>query len=184
MRKRVKTGLAFLLMVLAAVFMLAGCSAVSSGQGQTESAAAQDSVRQEEIYTESAPAAEQTQADTIAGQSGQISEDGSYTSRDDVALYIHTYGHLPDNFITKKEAQKAGWDSQEGNLQDVLPGMSIVVDRFGNYEGALPEEDGRKYFECDIDYQGGYRSSKRIVYSNDGLVFYTEDHYKNFEQLY
>ena len=102
MRKRVKTGLAFLLMVLAAVFMLAGCSAVSSGQGQTESAAAQDSVRQEEIYTEAAPAAEQTQADTIAGQSGQISEDGSYTSRDDVALYIHTYGHLPDNFITKK----------------------------------------------------------------------------------
>jgi len=55
---------------------------------------------------------------------------------------------------------------------------------FGNYEGNLPRASGRRYFECDIDYDGGYRGPKRLIYSNDGLVFYTEDHYKTFEQLY
>ncbi len=113
-----------------------------------------------------------------------IDENGTYTSKEEVALYLHTYGRLPDNYLTKKEAQALGWDNKKGNLQDVAPGMSIGGDRFGNYEGLLPEADKRKYFECDIDYEGGYRGSERIIYSNDGLIFYTEDHYKTFEQLY
>ena len=77
-----------------------------------------------------------------------------------------------------------GWDSSKGNLSDILPGMSIGGSAFGNYEGALPRANGRRYFECDIDYDGGYRGAKRLVYSNDGLVFYTEDHYNTFEQIY
>lgn len=113
-----------------------------------------------------------------------VTETGNYTSKDEVALYIHTYGKLPSNYITKQEAEKRGWDSQEGNLSDVLPGLSIGGSSYGNYEELLPKADGRKYYECDIDYSGGYRNAKRIVYSNDGLVFYTEDHYKTFEQLY
>ena len=113
-----------------------------------------------------------------------LAEDGQYTSPEDVAEYLHFYGHLPDNFITKNEARDLGWDSQDGNLDQVAPGMSIGGDSFGNREGLLPKADGRKYYECDVNYEGGYRGGERIVYSNDGLIFYTDDHYKSFEQLY
>lgn len=113
-----------------------------------------------------------------------VDESGVYTSKEEVALYIHLYGHLPGNYITKKQAEKLGWDSSTGNLWDVAPGMSIGGSRFGNYEGALPDKKGRTYYECDIDYDGGYRGAKRIIYSDDGLIFYTEDHYKTFEELY
>lgn len=130
---------------------------------------------------------ESTQDSTVeAGENGSINveENGNYTSKDDVALYIHTYGKLPLNYITKAKAQEMGWDPEKGNLSDVLPGMSIGGSAFGNYEGNLPRATGRRYFECDIDYEGGYRGAKRLMYSNDGLVFYKEDHYKTFEQLY
>ena len=113
-----------------------------------------------------------------------VTEDGFYTSCEEVALYIHQFGHLPGNYITKQEAQKLGWVSSEGNLGKVAPGKSIGGDRFGNYEGTLPEKDGRQYRECDIDFDGTYRGAKRIVFSNDGLVYYTEDHYKTFTLLY
>ncbi len=113
-----------------------------------------------------------------------VEEDGEYTGKEEVALYIHLYGHLPDNYITKREAEDLGWVSREGNLYEVAPGKSIGGSRFGNYEGQLPEKNGRKYYECDIDFDGTYRNAKRIIYSNDGLVYYTEDHYKTFERLY
>lgn len=114
----------------------------------------------------------------------QVQEDGIYTSKDEVAVYIHTYGHLPSNYITKSEAKELGWVSKEGNLDEVAPGKSIGGDSFGNYEKMLPEEEGRKYYECDIDFDGTYRNEKRIIYSNDGLIFYTGDHYETFEQVY
>ena len=117
-------------------------------------------------------------------QGVQVLEDGSYTSKEEVAEYIAIYGHLPDNFITKKEAKALGWVSSEGNLREVAPGKSIGGDYFGNFEGNLPEKEGREYHECDIDSDGGYRGAKRIVYSNDGLIYYTEDHYETFELLY
>ena len=113
-----------------------------------------------------------------------IREDGTYTSKEEVALYIHTYGKLPSNFITKNEAKKKGWESGKGNLNKVCPGCSIGGDRFSNYEGYLPEKEGRKYYECDIGYKSGTRNSKRIIYSNDGLIYYTDDHYNTFELLY
>ena len=113
-----------------------------------------------------------------------IREDGSYTSRDEVALYLHTYGKLPKNFISKKDAEEQGFRFGEGDFGEAFPGMSVGGSRFGNYEGQLPEKSGRRYYECDIDYQGGRRNAKRIVYSNDGLIFYTDDHYKSFTQLY
>lgn len=113
-----------------------------------------------------------------------VEKDGRYTTPEDVAEYIHTFGTLPSNFITKKEAQKLGWDNKKGNLWDVTDRMSIGGDYFGNYEGLLPEADGRKYTECDVNYEGGYRGSERIIFSNDGLIFYTDDHYESFTQLY
>ena len=139
-----------------------------------------------EETTESAQetTAETEQGSTYESRSLNVEENGNYTSKEEVALYIHTYGKLPVNYITKKQAQELGWDPEKGNLSDILPGMSIGGNVFGNYEGALPRAGGRRYFECDIDYEGGYRGAKRIVYSNDGLVFYTEDHYNTFEQIY
>ena len=109
-------------------------------------------------------------------------EDGSYTDVEDVAYYLHTYGHLPDNYITKAEAEDAGWNSYEGNLWDVAYGMSIGGDRFGNYEGQLPK--GERYYEADVNYEGGYRGGERIIYTDDGDVWYTADHYESFEKLY
>lgn len=113
----------------------------------------------------------------------QIAEDGTYTSKEEVALYIHTYDKLPSNYITKDEAYDLGWKS-EGTLDEVAPGKSIGGDYYGNYEGVLPDEPGREYHECDIDYESGNRNAKRIVYSNDGNIYYTEDHYNTFEHLY
>jgi len=116
--------------------------------------------------------------------SPSVEEDGWYSDRDSVALYLHTFGKLPGNFITKKEASALGWDSKKGNLWEVAEGMSIGGDSFGNREGLLPADKGRKWYECDINYQGGYRGAERILYSSDGLVYYTGDHYQTYTQLY
>ena len=112
-----------------------------------------------------------------------VTEDGLYSSKEDVALYIHLYGHLPANFITKDEAEELGWSG--GGLDRYAPGCSIGGDRFGNREGLLPKAKGRTYTECDIDTMGARsRGAKRIVFSNDGLIYYTEDHYASFTLLY
>ena len=112
--------------------------------------------------------------------------DGEYTSRDEVALYIYAFGGVPDNFITKTKARNAGWVNTEGNLWDVLPGMSIGGGGFDNNEGELPLEydPDRTFKECDINYAGGYRGAERLVYSDDGYIFYTGDHYETFTLLY
>ncbi|MBO4383979.1 MAG: ribonuclease [Clostridia bacterium] len=112
-----------------------------------------------------------------------VSEDGKYDSKEEVALYIHLYGHLPSNYITKKAAQELGWTG--GSLERYAPGCAIGGDRFGNYEGLLPKKSGRYYTECDIGTVGkSSRGSKRIVFSNDGLIYYTDDHYDSFTLLY
>lgn len=113
-----------------------------------------------------------------------IDETSKYTLAEDVALYIHTYNKLPSNFITKKDAAKLGWESDEGNLWEVTEKKSIGGDIFGNREGKLPNKDGRKWYECDVNYNGGFRGAERIVYSNDGMIYYTEDHYKTFIRIY
>lgn len=112
-----------------------------------------------------------------------IAEDGWFYDAENVALYIHTYGRLPDNYMTKSEANALGWRS--GSVERVAPGYAIGGDYFQNREGLLPKADGRQYYECDIDTDGGRsRGSKRIVFSNDGLVYYTTDHYRSFTLMY
>ncbi len=112
-----------------------------------------------------------------------LDPDGVYTTKEDVALYIHQYGHLPENFITKRDAEKLGWTG--GSLEPYAPGKCIGGSRFGNYEGLLPAAPGRTYTECDIDTLGQPgRGAKRIVFSNDGLIYYTDDHYESFTLLY
>ena len=110
-----------------------------------------------------------------------LPEDGSYTTKEDVALYLYLYGHLPDNFITKAQARELGWSG--GGLESYAPGKCIGGDRFGNYEGLLPQ--GKNYTECDIDTLGAKsRGAKRIIFSDDGCIYYTDDHYESFELLY
>lgn len=124
-------------------------------------------------------------ASSATAPSGQELLDiaGSYTTKEDVALYIHQYGKLPDNFITKDEARSYGWNG--GSVEPYAPGKCIGGDRFGNFEGLLPDAPGRTWTECDIDtLGGGSRGAKRIVFSNDGLVYYTHDHYETFDLLY
>jgi len=166
-----------LLLALLLTFSLVSCSSESgSSAPQQEAAATEEAVSTEETVAPEAAEPEELQEETIP-------EYGSYTTAEDVALYIYTYGCLPENFITKKEARKLGWE--KGSLEPYAPGMCIGGDHFGNYEGLLPEADGREYTECDIDTLGAKsRGAKRIVFSNDGLIYYTPDHYESFVLMY
>ena len=109
-----------------------------------------------------------------------LDPDGTYDSKDEVALYLHTYGHLPKNYITKKQAKELGWSG--GSLKEYAPGKCIGGDYFGNYEELLPDAD---YHECDIGTLGKKsRGAKRIIWDDDGHIYYTDDHYESFEKLY
>ena len=114
-----------------------------------------------------------TEAPAVEPAAPAIDENGVYDSKDEVALYIHTYGHLPSNYITKKQAQALGWSG--GGLDAYAPGKCIGGDYYGNYEGVLPDGD---YHECDIDtINSKTRGSKRIVWSQDFKIYYTKDHF-------
>lgn len=117
-------------------------------------------------------------------QAPALPEDGQYDDKDNVALYIHLYGKLPSNYVTKKDAEALyGW--QGGALDVIAPGKAIGGSYYGNYEGLLPDADGREWTECDIGTIGQTkRGAERIVFSNDGLIYYTPDHYESFELLY
>lgn len=189
-KKRLKI-IAALLTLSALVLVFAGCgkdSSPSSDVGTLPSAAV---TTQTEVVTETTKeTSEETSketsmaAGTEADNGVHVTIDGTYTGKEEVAAYINEFKCLPSNYITKSEAKSLGWDSSKGNLWDVAEGKSIGGDRFGNYEGHLPQEKGRTYYECDIGYEGGYRGSERIIFSNDGLIYYTDDHYNTFELLY
>lgn len=110
-----------------------------------------------------------------------IKEDQSYYSKEEVSLYLHLYSKLPQNYITKKEARALGWDPKSGNLRDVTDKKVIGGDYFGNYENLLPESD---YKEADVNYFGGPRNAERLIFDQDGNIFYTDDHYESFERIY
>ena len=132
----------------------------------------------------SAPAETEEPSAPAETEEPAVREDGRYNSKEEVALYIHLYGHLPDNYLTKREAEALGWSG--GSVERYAgEGAAIGGGRFGNYEGRLPEKRGRTYTECDIGTVGASsRGARRLVFSNDGLVYYTGDHYESFELLY
>ena len=171
-----------LLALLLVFSVLSGCGGAAPDVPSCTAAPAADAVP-------AADAPSDAEADAVSpGESDKSSpaaldEGGEYTSAEDVALYLHLYAHLPHNFITKKDARALGWNG--GGLDDYADGKCIGGDRFGNYEGLLPDAPGREYHECDIDtLHAASRGAKRIVYSNDGLIYYTEDHYESFILLY
>ena len=98
------------------------------------------------------------------------------TDPQQIVDYLEYFGELPENFITKNEARELGWDSRYNYLGEVAPGKSIGGDRFGNYEGQLPKKKGRTWYECDANYRGRKRGPERVLYSSDGLYYYTDDH--------
>ena len=106
------------------------------------------------------------------------------TDPQQIVNYLEKYGKLPENFITKKEAQALGWDSWYNYVGEVAPGKSIGGDRFGNYERQLPSKKGRTWYECDANYRGKERGAERVLFSSDGLYYYTDDHYRTFTQMY
>lgn len=111
-------------------------------------------------------------------------EENSLESFEDTAEWLVPYlkknGHLPPVFITKKEARDAGWIASEGNLHEVLPGRIIGGDSFGNREKRLPAGKNKRYTECDLHYEGGFRTEDRLVFSSDGFYYVTLDHYESF----
>ena len=187
--------IAAVLLMIAALFLCPACGANSdsgtdtateSGTGLVTTLESQvETITTETtVLTSTATSPPETTTVTVSEptESG-IDKTGSYTRKEDVALYIHTYGCLPQNFITKKEAKALGWEG--GSLEPYAPGKCIGGDHFGNYEGLLPEAKGRSYTECDIDTLGKKsRGAKRIIFSNDGLIYYTDDHYASFTLLY
>ena len=130
-----------------------------------------------------APETQQTEDLSLLSEEKKLPEDGSYTTKEDVAAYLIQYGHLPGNFVTKAEARKAGWNG--GSLEAVLPGKCIGGDSFGNLEGLLPKAKGRSWRECDINTLGKKsRGEERLIWSSDGLIYYTDDHYESFTRIY
>lgn len=105
------------------------------------------------------------------------------TGFDEVAKYVKEHKKLPDNYITKEQAQALGWVSKDGNLHKVAPGKSMGGNIFQNKGNPLPNAPGRVWYEADINYLSGYRGNDRILYSSDGLVYKTSDHYKTFTEI-
>ena len=183
MKQMKKKNLFFSRIIMMALIMamLTGCGKKAPQQPEPEAPTVID-------LTGSANASASSEATTASqtpsvaeATTPAIDEDGVYTTKEDVALYLHTYGKLPGNFITKKAAKKLGWSG--GSLEDYAPGKCIGGDYFGNYEGLLPED--KEYHECDIGTLGKKsRGAKRIIYSDDGYIYYTADHYESFELLY
>lgn len=138
---------------------------------------------EEATLTDEPPESAETESREEGSAERYLDRNGTYDSKEDVALYLHLYGELPENYITKSEAERLGWEG--GSVERYAPGKCIGGDKFGNRERLLPKATGRQYYECDIDTLGeNSRGAKRIVFSNDGLIYYTDDHYESFELLY
>ncbi|MCL2513989.1 MAG: hypothetical protein FWF08_08810 [Oscillospiraceae bacterium] len=96
--------------------------------------------------------------------------------------WILNYGKLPDYYISKDELLDLGW--QEGDRPSKFaPGRMYGGKVYENSNGHLPSAPGRIWYEADINYYNGVRNRHRLLYSNDGLVFVTYDHYFTFYEI-
>ncbi len=131
----------------------------------------------------SAPDESDTEHSEYTETSSVPDPEGYYYDLENVVLYLDAYEELPPNYITKSEARDLGW--QGGSVERYMDGAAIGGDRFGNREGLLPKASGRTYTECDLNTDGASsRGAERLIFSNDGLYFYTEDHYESFTEVW
>ena len=158
--------------LLAAVMLLCSCSAsaLETAKSRKKKSTPTPAVTVEETAAPAAPEA--------------TAEPGPMEAAQKLADYIFEHGELPDSFVTKKEAMALGWQTQYRYVGDIAPGLTIGGDYFGNYEQKLPVVKGRKYYEADCFYQGRSRNEYRIIFSNDGHIWYTGDHYNTFVELF
>ena len=158
-----RKSLALLLILALLASLLTGCAVTTVSEAPAQNGQSQSAPVQDELVL--------------------LPEEEATAEEEDVLAYLIAYGHLPANFITKNEARAAGWEG--GSLERYCPGKCIGGDRFGNREGLLPSAKGRVWTECDINTLGKKsRGAERLVFSNDGLIYYTGDHYESFELLY
>ena len=90
---------------------------------------------------------------------------------------------LPDYYLTSAQAKANGWIPKLANLSAACPDKMIFGGKYKNRNSHLPYKEGRIWYEADINYRFGYRNNQRVVYSNDGLIFVTYDHYKTFFEI-
>ncbi len=195
---RTAAALLALILALGALLWLPGSITASSAaeaaytdgqpEGRTEPAARPEANRKKKKATASPkPSATPRPAGTpeAAAETGVTPvPKGPIVDPQSIADYLFAWGRLPDNFLTKAEARALGWGENASYLSDVALDMSIGGDRFGNYEGRLPVKHGRQYWEADCWYVGGKRNAYRIIYDNEGHVWYTADHYETFTELF
>ena len=98
-------------------------------------------------------------------------------------LLAKYYQRLPENYISKEDALDSGWIPGKGNFNEIFPGKAVGGSVYFNRNGHLPSSAGRIWYEADINYSGGFRGADRILYSNDGLIFVTYDHYESFVEI-
>lgn len=118
----------------------------------------------------------------VAANDSTVQSIDQLTREDVVVPYVKKHQKLPGYYIKKSEAREKGWEASAGNLCEVLPGKAIGGDVFSNREGSLPAAEKRKWFEADLNYKCGRRNADRLLYSSDGLIYVTHDHYKTFQQ--
>ena len=176
-----------ILALLLAALMLLGLTACGEEiAGLTENVFSEPGITETAVSKEipdepETPEAPEAEADTGTSDSA-VTEGEYYYDLEHVVLYLDRYGVLPDNYITKDKARALGWEG--GSVEVYQEGAAIGGDRFGNREGLLPEQTGRSYTECDINTDGAdSRGAERLIFSNDGLYFYTSDHYASFTEL-
>jgi hypothetical protein len=135
------------------------------------------------VFGLAAPAAAQRAGEDVAlrgfaRQVGLVDADSFVAA----VTALRAGGKLPDRWITKAEAERRGWHPGD-DLCRAARGKAIGGDRFGNYERRLPEANGRQWREADLDYACGRRGAKRLLWSSDGMIYVTVDHYANFREV-
>ncbi len=183
--KRILSALLALLLA-GTLLLLSGCDSALLEEAAMlllqEWASQQQQQQLDAANTNEHSAAKPTPSPAVSSE--DVEKGQPYYGYKDVSAYLYRYGELPPNYVTKAQAKKKGWDADKGNLWKVLPGACIGGDRFGNYEGKLPSSPSGQWYECDVEYEGGHRGAHRLVYSGDGVIYYTADHYNSFERLY
>lgn len=198
-----KNKLKILLVMLVSALLIASCSTIMKNENGTDKVESKSETilesrqaskennglkveketKQETEKETKQETKQETRKESIKENNKKLDKNGHYYSKEDVSLYLHTFGRLPSNYLTKNEAKNLGWDAQRGNLWKVTDKGVIGGDRFGNREGELPKNE--KYYEADVNYKGGHRGGERLVYTKGGkVIYYSGDHYENFEVLY
>ena len=90
--------------------------------------------------------------------------------------------HLPNYYVSYEEAVARKWKPGKWP-SNFIPNKMITGGIYDNDDGHLPNSEGRIWYEADINYQTGRRNKQRIVWSNDGLIFVTYDHYESFYEI-